>query len=65
MKYPFLFVIIRSMLEGDHSKQVGFFIRCSTLKESAKKCKCLSSGVILKSPNNIMFSDVSKYMENF
>ena len=51
------------MQEGDPLKQVGFFIRCSKLKESAKSCKLLSSQVILKSPTNIMFTHVSKYME--
>ena len=42
--------MIRSMQEGDPFKQVGFFIRCSELKESAKGRKFLSSGVILKTP---------------
>ena len=49
--------MIRSMQEKDSLKQVGFFIRYSKLKKS------LSSGVISKSPNNITFSYVSKYME--
>ena len=47
------------MQEGDPLKQVGFFI------ESAKICKILSSGVILKSPNNVTFSYVPRYMEKF
>ena len=55
--------MIRSMQEGDPLKQFGFFIRCSKLKESAKSCKFLSCGVILKSPNNITFLHVSKYMD--
>ena len=63
MKYAFLFVMIRIMQEGDPLKQVGFFIRCSKLKKSAKSYKLLSFGVILKSPNNITFSYVSKYMD--
>ena len=63
MKYAFLFVIIRSMQEGDPLKQVGFFIRCSKLNVFAKSCKFLSSGVILKSPNNIMYLYLSKYVE--
>ena len=63
LKYAFLFVMVRSMQEGDRLKQIGFYIRCSELKKSAKSCKFLSSGVILKSPNNITFSYVSKYME--
>ena len=62
-KYAFLFVMIRSMQEGDPLKQVGFFIRCSKLMESAKSCKFLSCGVILKSPNNIACLHVSKYMD--
>ena len=45
-------------------KQVGFFITCSKLEESAKSWKFLSYGVILKS-NSITFSYVSKYMEGF
>ena len=36
LKYAFLFVMIRSMEEGDPLKQVGFFIRCSKLKDSKK-----------------------------
>ena len=40
--------MIRSMQEGDHLKQVGFFVRCSELREPA---------------NNITFSYVSKYMD--
>ena len=44
LKYAFLFVSIRSVQEGDPLKQVGFFIRCCKLKESAKSCKFLSSG---------------------
>ena len=63
MKYAFLFVMIGSMQEGDPLKQVGFFIRCSKLKVSAKSCKFLSFRVILKSPNNITFLYVSKYVE--
>ena len=63
MKYAFLFVMIRSMQERDPLKQVCFFTRCSKLKEPAKSCKFLSSGVILKSLNNITFSYVSKYMK--
>ena len=55
--------MIRSMQEGDPLKQVGLFIRCSKLKESAKSCRFLSFGVILKSPNNITFLYVSKYVE--
>ena len=51
------------MQEEDPLKQVGFFIRYSKLKKSAKSCKFLFSGVISKSPNNITFSYVSKYME--
>ena len=51
------------MQEGGPLKQAGFFIRCSKLKESAKSCKFLSSGVILTSSNNITFLYVSKYME--
>ena len=48
----------------DILKQVDFFIRCSKLKESAKVCKFLSSGVILKSTNNTTFSyNVSKCAE--
>ena len=62
-KYAFLFVMVRSMQVGDRLKQIGFYIRCSELKEPAKSCKFLSSGVTLKSPNNITFSYVSKYME--
>ena len=38
LRYAFLFVMIRLMQGGDTSKQVGFFIRCSELKESAKSC---------------------------
>ena len=41
--------MIKSMQEGNPLKQVGFFIICFKLKESAKSCKFLSSGVILKS----------------
>ena len=63
LKYAFLFVVIRSVQEKDLFKQVRFFIRCSTLKKSAKSCKFLSSGVVLKSPSNITLSYVSKYME--
>ena len=49
LKYAFLFVMIRSMKERDPLKQVE-------LKESAKSCKVLSSGVIFKSPDdNIIF----------
>ena len=33
LKYAFLFVMIRSVQEGDPLRQVGFFIRCSKLKE--------------------------------
>ena len=51
------------MQENDPLKQVGFFIRCYKLNESAKSWKFLSSGIILKSPNNITFSYVSKYKE--
>ena len=36
-------------------KQVGSFIRCSRLKVSVKCCKFLSSRVILKSPNNVIY----------
>ena len=46
----------RAMKEGDPQKQVGFFDRCFKLKEFAKSCKILSSGVMMKSPNNITFS---------
>ena len=63
LKYAFLFVMVRSTQEGDRLKQIGFYIRRSELKEPAKSCKFLSSGVTLKSPNNITFSYVSKYME--
>ena len=54
--------MIRSMQEGTLLKQVGFFIRCSKLKESAKSCKFLPSGDILK-PNNIVLLYMSKYIE--
>ena len=57
--------MIRSMKKGDPLKQVGSFIRYYESKESAKSCKFLSSGVILKSPNNISFPYVSIYMERF
>ena len=33
LKCAFLFVMIRSMEQEDPFKQVGFFIRCSKLKE--------------------------------
>ena len=62
-KYLMIFDDDKIMQEGDLLKQVGFFIGCSKLKESAKICKIFSSGVILKSPNNITFSYVSNYME--
>ena len=55
--------MIRSIQEGDPLKQVGFLMKCSKLKESAKICKFLSSGVILLSSNDITFSHASKYME--
>ena len=55
--------MIRSIKEGDPLKQVGFFIRCSELKECAKSSRFLISGVILKSPNHFIFSHVSKFME--
>ena len=55
-KCSFLFVLMRFMQEGDPLKQVGFFIRCSNLKESAKSRNFLPFGVILKSSNNITFS---------
>ena len=45
--------------------QVGFSIRYAKLKESVKSYKFWSSGIILKSPNNIMFSCVSRYMNRF
>ena len=60
-RYAFLFVMKKSMQEGGLLKQVGFFIRCSKLKKPAKSCKFLSSGVILKSPNNIVFVCVEIY----
>ena len=63
MKYASLFVMKKSLQEGDSLKQIGFSIRYCKLKEPAKSYKFLSSGVILKSPNNITFSYVSKYME--
>ena len=63
MPFEICFVMMRSLQEGDPLKKVGFLIRCSKLKESAKSCKFLSSGVILKSPNTIAFSYVSKYMK--
>ena len=53
------------MQEGDPLKQAGFIIRCSKLKESAKNCMFFSSGVILKSTNNIAFSCMSRYVERF
>ena len=46
-------------------KQVGSLIRCSKLKVSVKCCQFLSSGVMLKSPNNVMFSYPSRYLERF
>ena len=61
-KYALLFVMIRSLQEGDPLKQVDFFIQCSKLKESTKSYTFLSAEVILKPPNNMTFSYVSKYM---
>ena len=61
-KYALLFVMIRSLQEGDPLKQVDFFIQCSKLKESTKSYTFLSADVILKPPNNMTFSYVSKYM---
>ena len=55
--------MIRSMQEGDPLEQVDFFIRCSKLKETTKSCRFLPSGFIVKSPNNITFLYVSKYMQ--
>ena len=57
--------MIRSIQEGDPLKHVGSLIRFSKLKESAKSCMFLSSGVMLKSPNINIFSYVSKYVERF
>ena len=51
------------MQEVDPLKQVGFSVRCFKLKQSAKN-KFFSSGVVLKSLNNITFSYVPKYMES-
>ena len=51
------------MQERDPLEQVGFFIRCSKLKETTKSCTFLPSGFILKSPNDITFLHVSKYMQ--
>ena len=52
------------MQEEDLSKQVGFLIRYSKLKESRKRYKLLSSEVIFKSPMNITVFNATKYMES-
>ena len=52
------------MQEEDLSKQVGFLIRYSKLKESRKRYKLLSSEVIFKSPMNITVFNAIKYMES-
>ena len=46
-------------------KQVGSFIRCPRLKVSVKCCKFFSTGIISKSPSNVMFSKLSRYLERF
>ena len=65
LKYDFLLVIMRFMQLGLPLKQVVSLIRCSRLKASVKCCNFLYSGVILKSPNNVMFSKLSRYLERF
>ena len=52
------------MQEEDLSKQVGFLIGYSKLKESRKRYKLLSSEVIFKSPMNITVLNAIKYMES-
>ena len=46
-------------------KHVGQFVRLSRLKVFVKFCRFLSSEVILKSPNNVIFSWLSRYCEIF
>ena len=46
---------------GDPLILAGFFNRYSKLKESPKSYKPLSSEVVLKSPDDITFSCVSKF----